>query len=168
MVVLAPCANAQERIDAKVNAAIREEGFKHSRVLETARMLSDGYGPRLAGSPGYKSAAAWARDRLTEFKAVNARLDPWGKRGLGWEARSYSAEMTSPTYLRLNVVPLAWSHSIKGVAKGVPVIAEIRADSDFAKWHGRRRGKIVMMQRIPPIANEKLRFTAGARRFTDA
>jgi hypothetical protein len=161
-------ANAQERIDAKVNAAIREEGFKHSRVLETAQMISDGYGPRLAGSPGYKSAAAWARDRLAEFHAANAKLDPWGKRGLGWEATSYSVEMTSPAYLRLNVVPLAWSRGTDGVAQGVPLIAEIRSDKDFGKWRGKLRGRIVMLQRVPPIANEKQRFTAGARRFTDA
>ena len=159
---------AQERIDARVNAAIREEGFKHSKVLETARMLSDGFPARLAGSPGYKSAAAWARDRLTEFKASNSRLDPWGKRGLGWEAQRYSAEMTSPFYLRLNVLPLAWSQSIKGTASGTPMIAEIRSDKDFDKWRGKLRGKIVMTQRIPLIANEKARFAAGARRFTDA
>ncbi len=165
--VASAAVGAQEPINAKVNADIRDEGFNHSRVLETARMLSDGYGPRLAGSPEYKSAAAWARDRLTEFKAVNARLDSWGKRGLGWEVQNFSVEMTSPSYLRLNAVPLAWSRSMNGVAKGVPIIAEIRADSDFAKWRGKLRGKIVMLQRISLVANEKARFTAGARRFTD-
>lgn len=168
--LLAPCVaqlGAQERIDEKVNAAIREEGFKHSKVVETARMISDGFGPRLAGSPGYKSAAAWARDRLTEFHATNARLDPWGKRGLGWEAQRYSAEMTSPFNLHLNVIPLAWSRPIAGTAKGTPMIAEIRSDKDFDKWRGKLKGRIVMLQRIAPLVNEKSRFFPGARRFTD-
>ncbi len=159
---------AQERIDAKVNAAIREEGFSRSRVLETARMLSDGFGPRLAGSPGYKSAAAWARDRLTGFGATNAKLEAWGKRGLGWEIERYSAEMTAPFYLHLNAVPLAWSRPVIGTATGTPIIAEIRSDKDFDKWRGKLAGKIVMLQSIPLLATERARFTPGARRFTDA
>jgi carboxypeptidase Q len=56
-----------ERIDSAVNARIRSEGLERSRVLETAIMLSDGFGPRLAGSPEYRRAAEWARKELSSY-----------------------------------------------------------------------------------------------------
>ncbi|MBA3657164.1 MAG: hypothetical protein H0W69_07420 [Gemmatimonadaceae bacterium] len=90
-------ASAQENIDALMNAKIRDEGFNRSRVLETAATLSDGFGPRLAGSEGWRRAAKWAQDRLTSFGAKNIILEPWGKRGKGWELDWYSVDIQRPT-----------------------------------------------------------------------
>jgi len=74
-------AASTERIDAAMNARIRDEGMQRSRVLETAIMISDIHGPRLAGSSGYMTAANWARGLLAEWGISSARLEPWGKRG---------------------------------------------------------------------------------------
>jgi hypothetical protein len=157
-------ALAQEKIDSAMNARIRDEGFNHSKVLETATILSDGFGPRLAGSEGWKKAAAWAQDRLRSFGAKNVHLEPWGKRGKGWELDGYSIEMTAPYYLNVYAMPNAWAPSIKGKITGTPVLISIRGDSDFVKYRGKLRGKIVMNGRPAPIRG---RFEPLARRFTD-
>src|SRR5688500_580122 len=101
-------ASSPERIDAAMNARIRDEGMKRSRGLETAIMISDSHGPRLAGSSGYMTAANWARGQLAQWGISNARLESWGKRGKGWELERFSVEMLAPYYLRINAIPKAW------------------------------------------------------------
>lgn len=161
--------HAQERIDTLVNRRIREEGMQRSRVFQTAQVLTESFGGRLAGSPEYKAAAAWARDLLTTFGASNAALEPWGKRGLGWTLRRYSAEVTSPHYFRLHVIPKAWSRPIAGTAHGTPLLLATKGGRpDTAQWKGKLRGRIVMLGVIPDTAGTTERFTPGARRFTDA
>ncbi len=164
-ILLAPVAvSAQERIDSAMNAKIRDEGFNRSRVLETAVTLSDGFGPRLAGSDGWLRAARWAQDRLAASGAKNIALEPWGKRGKGWELDWYSVDMTAPYYLHVYAMPNAWSPPIKGKLTGSPVVVTIRADSDYIKYRGKLRGKIVMNGRPTAVRG---RFDALARRLTD-
>ena len=61
---LAVCLWAQEkpeRVDLEAAHRIRNEAFgANSKVMDTAFHLSDVYGPRLTGSPGFKAAADWA------------------------------------------------------------------------------------------------------------
>jgi carboxypeptidase Q len=165
IVPLATVASAQERIDHDANARIRDEGFHRSRVLETATMLADGFGPRLAGSPGYDRAARWTLERMTEFGIQNARLEPWGRRGAGWEIERFSAEMTAPWYLNLNAIPKAWSTPTQGEVAGTPVLVQIRNDGDMERYRGQLRGRIVMNGSVVPIAD---RWTVPASRWTDA
>src|SRR3984885_7458853 len=51
-----------EDIDLTMYSRIREEGFKHSHVMEFGAALADGIGPRLTGSPNMKKANEWTRD----------------------------------------------------------------------------------------------------------
>ena len=44
-------APAQEKLDWATLGRIRDEGFRHSQVMETAGQLTDVHGPRLTGSP---------------------------------------------------------------------------------------------------------------------
>jgi carboxypeptidase Q len=155
---------AQERIDAEAIARIREEGFERSRVLETAIRLSDLNGPRLAGSPGYLRAAAWARAEL-EGWGVEARLEPWGRRGLGWEIERFSVEMTAPYYLKLHAIPKAWSTSTEGAVAGEPLLVRIAGEEDFERYRGRLRGRIVLNGALVPVRD---RWTAPAVRWTEA
>lgn len=144
---------------------IREEGLTRSQVLETALTLSDIYGPRLAGSAAYSRAAAWARDRLVSWGVTHSALEPWGKRGPGWELDRYSIEMTAPSYLRVNAVPRAWSLPTSGTITGAPVPVLIQNDSDYARYQGKLKGAIVLNgapRRMPD------RFRSLAHRWTDA
>ena len=51
---------AQERLNADINAKIRQEEASHSQIMRTLHMLADVYGPRVTGSPSHKAAAEWA------------------------------------------------------------------------------------------------------------
>lgn len=172
LLLLPAVASAQgtgERIDAAVNARIREEGTKRSHVLATARMLSEGFGPRLSGAPGYTAAATWAVAELQRFGATRAALEPWGTRGPAWESTRHSAEMTAPFYLRLNALPKAWSLPIVGTVRGTPMLVPSLANAlDRERWTGKLRGRIVMLGRIAETANVAERFEPGAVRWTRA
>lgn len=108
-------ASPQEPLDTAAMRRIRDEGFNHSRVLETALGLSDLQPPRLAGSPGFLAAAGYARDQLRE---------------LG--------------------IPRAWSPSTPGTVAAPVTLVSIESDSDFARYHGLLRGKIVLNGAIEP------------------
>ena len=173
IVVMPRVASAQlvgERIDSAVNARIRSEGLERSRVLETAIMLSDGFGPRLAGSPEYRRAAEWARKELSSYGLASAALEPWGKRsGRSWKVDGQSVEMTAPYYARIVAYPKAWSPPTTGVVTGTPVIVAIRGDSDLVRYHGQLRGKIVLNGAASdPARPDPERFEPLARRFSDA
>jgi hypothetical protein len=75
---------AQETADQNVNARIRSEEAEHSQIMRTLHMLTDRYGPRLAGSPNYEAAAKWAAATLTEWGLKNAHLEPWDFGHPGW------------------------------------------------------------------------------------
>ena len=64
----------RENLDLTVYARIREEGFKHSHVMEFADALTNGIGPRLTGSPNMTKANEWTRDTLTE---IGLRTRTW-------------------------------------------------------------------------------------------
>jgi hypothetical protein len=163
----APAAPAaRERVDAAMVARIRDEGMNRSRVLETAVHLSDVNGPRLAGSPGYRRAAEWARDRMTAFGLANAALEPWGtRRGRGWEVTRHSVELVLPYYERIVAYPKAWSPATGGVVRGQPVLALLRNEADLAKHRGQLRGKIVLSGEVTV---DSTRFAATGRRLGDA
>src|SRR4051812_24815534 len=76
---------AKENIDLTMYSRIREEGFKHSHVMEFADALTNGIGPRLTGSPNMKAANEWTKDTLTKIGLENAHLEDWGEFGMGWQ-----------------------------------------------------------------------------------
>ena len=85
-----------ESIDLAMYARIREEGLKHSHVMQFAGALSDGIGPRLTGSPNMAKANAWTRETLTAIGLENAHLEDWGEFGMGWQQINTWVRMVSP------------------------------------------------------------------------
>lgn len=72
----------QERVDLAVAHRIRNEAFgANSKVMDTVFYLTDVYGPRLTGSPGFKAAADWAVKRMTNWGLAHVRQEPWGPSG---------------------------------------------------------------------------------------
>jgi hypothetical protein len=143
---------AQEPLDTAAMRRIRDEGFSRSRVLETALGLSDLQPPRLAGSPGFLAAADYATGRLKDWGIARAALEPWGRRSPSWVLDRYSVEMVSPWYLHLTAFPRAWSASTVAPVTAPVVVVSIQSDSDFAEYHGKLRGKIVLNGTIEPPA----------------
>ena len=79
--------------------------------------LSDVYGPRLTGSPGFKQAADWAVKRLGEWGLANAKTEKW-KFGKGWSLTHFQAHLLEPQVQPLIGYPKAWTPSTKGAVTG--------------------------------------------------
>jgi hypothetical protein len=108
LVPAAPAA-AQEPVDQAMVARIKTEAFQNSKVMDTVSSIADVFGPRLTGSPALKAAGEWCRDEMARWGLSNARLEEWGTIPRSWSVRRYSAEMTAPTFMRINAVPKAWT-----------------------------------------------------------
>jgi hypothetical protein len=96
----------REALDYGMYALIREEGLRHSHVMEYASALTDGIGPRLTGSPNLKRANEWTRDQFSAMGCSNAHLEDWGEFGMGWQQLNTWVRMTSPDTAVLIARPL--------------------------------------------------------------
>lgn len=141
-------AVGRDRIDDRVLAQIKAEGFQNSKAMETVGYLTDVFGHRLTNSENLKKAKSWMSTKMGEFGLENVRLEPWGTWGQGWNLERYSVEMIAPTYERLNAHPLAWTPSTNGIVTGEPLVVSIRSSADFANYRGKLKGAIVMNGRI--------------------
>jgi len=137
---------AQEKLDMDALNKIRKEGLENSKVMETAMYLTDVSGPRLTASPGYMRAATWAKNKLNEWGLANAKLEPWGEFGKGWEQTKCYVAMTSPYYVPLIAMPRAWAGSTpgEGSIKGQIVLIKATDSAAVAKYAGTLKDKIVM------------------------
>lgn len=159
---------ASEKVDLTMYARIREEGLKHSHVMEFAGALADGIGPRLTGSPNMAKANAWARDTMTAYGLTNAHLEDWGEFGMGWQQINTWARMITPDPEPLWLQAAPWSPATlsggkQGAVSGQVAYVDLNT-ADLDKLKGTLSGKIVMLgaMRATPDLTEPL-FT----RYTD-
>lgn len=145
---------AKENLDYTMYARIREEGLKHSHIMEYASGLMDGIGPRLTGSPNMKRANEWTRDQLAAMGCTNAHLEDWGDFGMGWQQMNTWARMTSPDTAVFIAQAAPWSPSTNGPKTGQVVIVDVKSAADFDKYKGKVAGKIVLvgeMRDVKPV-----------------
>ena len=154
---------AQETIDLTMYARIREEGLRHSHVMEFAGALSDGIGPRLTGSPNMARANAWTRDTLASIGLTNAHLEDWGEFGMGWQQINTWGRMITPDPEPLWLQAAPWSPATKGPVSGQIVHIDL-STANLDKLKGTLAGKIVLlgaMRATPDLT------TALFSRYTD-
>jgi carboxypeptidase Q len=135
---------AAESVDLDMVTKIRQEGFRNSKVMETASDLMDGIGPRLTGSPNMKAANEWTRDKLKEWGLSNAHLESWGPFGRGWLYESCSVRMVSPDVAQLIALPQAWTGGTNGAVKGLAIRVNAATKEDLEKFKGKLSGKVVI------------------------
>jgi hypothetical protein len=168
---------AEEAVDLAVVQRIKKEAFQNSKVMDHLFWLTDVYGPRLTGSPGFTTAANWAVKRLKEYGVEDAAIEPWGKFGRSWRLTKFSISLQEPEYAPLIGFPLAWSANTNGPLLAEPVLApltltdrlnvkktEEELQKFFQEQKGKLRGKIVLLAKpteITPV------ITAPSRRFSD-
>ncbi len=138
-----------EAIDLTMYARIREEGLRHSHVMEFAGALADGIGPRLTGSPNMAKANAWTRDTLTAIGLQNAHLEDWGEFGMGWQQINTWARMISPDPEPLWLQAAPWSPATAGPVKGDVVYVDL-ATAKLDELKGKLAGRIVMLGAMRP------------------
>lgn len=143
---------------------IRDEGLNRSQVMQHLTYLTEVIGGRLTNSPNMKRANEWTRDTMAKWGMQNAKLEPWGPFGRGWELKNFSAQVVEPQTIPVIAFPKAWSPSTKGMITGEVVHLVIKDEADFAKYKGKLKGAIVMLGNLREI---KADFDPIGHRFTD-
>jgi carboxypeptidase Q len=134
---------AEENVDLGMLNRIRNEGFHHSRVMDSAFHLTEVLGPRLTGSPQLKAANDWTRQQLADWGLANAHLEayPFGR---GWSFSSSQVRMVSPRTVPLLALPKAWTPGTKGPVRGEVMRATVESEKDFDQYRGKVAGKILL------------------------
>jgi len=140
--VAVPPGVSQERLDWATLGRIRDEGFRHSQVMETAAQLTDVHGPRLTASPQYKKAADWARQQLETWGLANAHLESWPF-GRGWSFERCSAHVVAPVSFPLVALPRAWTAGTNGPVRGKVMRVKVDSEADVEKLKGKIAGRIL-------------------------
>lgn len=154
-----------DKPDQEATAKIRQEGLSNSKVMEHAFYFTDVSGPRLNNSPGYLRAANWAKNKLTEW-GLDAKLEPWGDWGKGWELQKSYLAMTAPYYRPLIAFPKAWCAGSNGLQNAEVVIVNAKDTVELELWAGKLKGKIILIPRsdtlFPSYAADAARYTEEA------
>jgi hypothetical protein len=145
---------AKENLDYTMYGRIRDEGLRHSHVMDFASALMDGIGPRLTGSPNLRRANEWTRDQLAAMGCSNAHLEDWGEFGMGWQQLNTWVRMTSPDTAVFIAQAGPWSPSTNGPVTAQAIWVDIKDEKDFDKYKGKLAGKIVLlgeMREVKPL-----------------
>lgn len=140
----------------EVMKKIRDEGLQNSKVMEIAFQITEMSGPRVTNSEGFKRAANYAKNQLTEWGLVNSRLDPWGEFGKGWDMEKSYVAITSPWYRSLIAYPKTWSAGTNGPQKGEVLLISAKDSVALDTYRGKLKGKIL-------IIDDLIKFELGAR-----
>ncbi len=166
---LGPLAPAQtdtgDRLDLDALTNIKREAFNRSQVMENLYYISDVYGPRVNNSRNHRAAAEWAMQQMKAWGLQNVHLETWGPFGYGWQIKKFYGALETPAYAPLIGFPLAWTPGTNGPLTAEAVLAPLHSESDFAKYKGKLKGKIVLI--FDPRELE-MHTEPEAHRLTDA
>lgn len=132
-------------VDSATIAKIRGEAITNSQAMDTHWWLSEGYGPRATGTPGYSAAADWAMKKFNEWGLKNVHVErfPFGQ---GWTIDRFSVHLLTPQPQALIGQPRWYSPSTNGTITSDVVYVKAGTEAELAKYKGQLVGKIVIMQ----------------------
>ena len=147
-----PPQPAAESLDLAGIARIRDEGFRHSHVMEYASGLFDDIGPRLTASPDFARAEQWSLDQLRRMGASNVHSESWGEFGMSWRQIGTSLQMTAPSTATFLAQATPWSPATSGEVTGeVVAVPDLKDEKNFEQWKGKLAGKIILYGDAPQI-----------------
>ena len=155
-----------EMIDAAMMSRIREEGLNHSQVSQIAHYLTDVAGSRLTNSSGYRRAGNWVVSTLQKWGLENARLEPWGDFGYGWDVEKSTLALKAPYYEPIIAYPSPWCGSTNGAVSSDVFLLESNDSGYIEKIASQIRGKIVLLQSRDTVLPGD--FNPDASRYTDS
>jgi carboxypeptidase Q len=153
-----------DKVDLEVLNQIKAEAFQNSQVMENLYYISEVYGPRVTNSRNHRAAAEWAMQQMKAWGLKNVHLEKWGPFGNGWQIKKFYGALETPAYAALIGFPLAWTPGTNGPVTADAVWAPMHSKEDFAKYHGKLKGKIVL---IFDPREVKMHTEAEAHRLTD-
>jgi carboxypeptidase Q len=151
---LAPLA-AQEPVDLDALTRIRDEGFRHSQVMEIVRHLTEEIGPRLTGSPQAKEANEWTRKEFASWGLANAHLEPYDF-GRGWTFSGASLTLLRPQREPLHAAPKGYTAGTNGPVHGPLMAVKISSEKDFDQYRGKLAGKVLLLDEPHDFAKDKV------------
>lgn len=154
-----------EKVDTVVINQIKDEGLKKSQVMDILSVLSDVYGPRLAGSPDYSQAGAWVSQKLTSWGLQNVHFEKSAPVAKGWTLKRFYMTALQPKGFPITAFPKAWTPGIKGSVTADVVFLNVKNESELDAYKGKLKGKIVLISQIHDVPAH---FEAEGRRLTDA
>ena len=140
-----------------------------SKVMDIMWNLTDRYGPRLTNSAQFQAAGEWVVSQMKEWGLSNPHLEKWSTKDVpsgaipGWQVTKYYGAMMEPTYMPIIGMPIAWTSGTNGSVSGEAVLAPIEVPADLDKYHGKLKGKIVLIAQIQDL---ELPVTPLASRYT--
>jgi hypothetical protein len=118
-------------------------GMDSSQTYQTSQTLFDSIGPRLTGSPGYKSAADWVIAAYQSW-GIQAHVEQYGT-WRGWRRGPAHIDLVSPRVRTLEATMLSWSPGTGGkpVRGDVIQLPDLADSVAFRAWLPAVRGKFV-------------------------
>jgi carboxypeptidase Q len=150
--------------DMNMVQKIRHEGFNNSQVMDFAFYLTEVSGPRLNNSPGFRRASNWARNTLQQFGLENARLEPFGEWGKGWELKRCYVAMSAPYYKPVIAFPKSWTAGTNGLQQADVMVVSVRDSLDLEMYKGRLQGKVILLPRYDTLEPA---YMADASRYSN-
>jgi len=144
ILAIASFAIAGEPVDLDAVTRIRDQGFRHSEVMDIAWHLTEGVGPRLTGSAQELEAHEWAKATFAEW-GMKSWLEDY-EFGRGWAMERTQVRMLSPYVQPLEALPNAWAPGTEGPVRGTVVRATLKSPEDLEKWTGKLSGMIVLLE----------------------
>ncbi len=151
----APAAQLAIRPQSDGDAIDRivREGTERSHVAADLEHLTDVIGPRLAGTPEFRRAVEWTRDKFRDYGADSAWIEPW-KFGVGWERGPMTLTMLEPQHRQMIAYSWAWSPGTNGPLAGDVVFVNARSEDAWRdNYAGKLRGKWVLLGPASPVTN---------------
>ncbi len=139
---------------AAADARILGEIHENSEAMANLEHLSDSIGQRLTGSPQLKQASEWTRDMFRKYGLSNAHLEPWTI-ARSWTRGPARARIVSPAEHPLTIAAAGWSPSTPGAVQGPIVYFDANTKEEFAKFHGKLKGAIVIYQEPASLSPPK-------------
>ncbi len=135
---------AQESVDLNTVNRIRDEGFHHSQVMDLVLHLTDEIGPRITASPQMRRASDWALSKFDAWGLEDGHREGF-EFGRGWSFERTAVHMISPHKVPLIALPKAWTPGTDGPVRGQAMAVQIEDESDFERYRGKLRGKILFL-----------------------
>ena len=133
--------------DTALLQQMRSEGLDRSQVVGLFDQFVTVIGPRLTGTPEYKRAADFAREKLAAFGIANAKLESW-EFGRGWALDKLVVEIVEPRYMPLIAYAEGWAASTPGELVAAPIFLGGKTAQDVTAMRDKLSGAIVLTQPI--------------------
>lgn len=131
---------------------IDEEVIAHSELMKNLEYLTTEIGPRLTGTKQMQEASDWTLKRFHDY-GIDAHLESTEIPHAYYRGND-TAEIVTPISRRIGIHALGWSKATAGEVSGTVTVAKIQSMDDLAKFKGKLKGAILLLNKPAEIPTE--------------